>query len=116
MEHWVRDLGRHWPFGAAPYGQIGKYCKPLMPRYPFSQVEIHWIHFCAAAKKEVAESPEKARYWTPAKFAEYFLTWAPPTRSPVFTAYKPVSKLVREEVGGRWRVIQVPIEDPRPPA
>ena len=113
---WVHELGRHWPFGIPPWGQIGRYGKPLVAQYPFSQVEIHFIHFCAAAKREVDQDPEKRKYWTLARFSEFFLTWGPPARSPVFTAYKPVSKVVREEVGGRWRLVRVPIEDPRPEA
>src|SRR5882724_3194272 len=115
-DHWVIELGADWPWGIAPYGQIGKHLKPLIAKYPFTQVQIHWKHFCAAAKKEVALDPEKARYWTPAKFAQYFETWAPPTRSPIFTPNQPVSKTVMETVSQRTRLIQVPVDDPRPAA
>lgn len=113
---WVQELGADWPFGLPPYGQIGKHLKPLIVKYPFTQVQIHWKHFCQAAKKEVALEPEKARYWTPAKFAQFFETFAPPSHSPIFTPYQAVSKTVVETIGQRTRLIQVDINDPRPAA
>ena len=110
----MQELGAHWPFGVPPYGQIGRYCKPLIAQYPFTQVEIHFIHFCQAAQKEVDAEPEKRVYWTLARFAQYFQTWAPPSRSPVFTPYQPVSKAVAVQDGQRVRLEQVSLTDPRP--
>src|ERR1700704_3726842 len=86
-DHWVRELATDWPFGLAPYGQIGRHVKPLIAQHPFSQVQIHWKHFCQAAQREVASNPEKRIYWTPAKFAQFFTTWAGPTQSVVRVPY-----------------------------
>ena len=110
---WVIELGKDWLRaygGTVPWTQIGVHCKRLVKEYPFSQVQIHFRHYLAAHHNG------KAVYASPARFAQTFNEWGPPTRSPVFTAYKPVSKVVREEVGGRWRLIHVPIDDPRPEA
>ncbi len=107
---WVHELGADWHTayrGEPPYGAIGKFLKPLVETLPFSQVQIEWRHF-------LAQTP--ARFVSIPKFVATHGSYGPPTRSPVFTAYKPVSKTVREEVNGRWRLVQVPIEDPRPEA
>jgi len=49
-------------------------------------------------------------------FAQSWIAWAPPADGPVFTPYHPVSKTVAVQDGKRERLIQVPVDDPRPAA
>jgi hypothetical protein len=49
-------------------------------------------------------------------FAETWAAWVPAQRAVTVTPYQPVSKTVSEEVNGRLRLIQVPLDDPRPAA
>src|SRR5436189_5689095 len=51
VKTWVQTLGAEWEAaygGVAPYKQLGRYCKPLLAKYPFSQVQIHLRHYLAA--------------------------------------------------------------------
>ena len=111
METWVQTLGAEWEAaygGVAPYKQLGRYCKPLLAKYPFSQVQIHLRHYLAA------HHDREARFSSPARFAQTFLEWGPSIQNAVWLPYQPVSKTVVETVGQRSRLIQVDISDPRP--
>ena len=104
-ENWVTILGADWRQaydGEPPWGQIGKHLKPLMEK-PFSEVQIHWRHY-------LKETP--ARFASPARFAATFGAWAPPSRSPIVMPR--TTKYVEIRENGRARMIEVPLNDPRP--
>lgn len=71
---WCRAYG-----GLASIPQIGRFCKPLLEKYPFSQVQVHWLHY-------LRETPGK--FASPSRFSLTFGTWAPPTHSVVRVPYQ----------------------------
>lgn len=66
---WPRVLGRAWRDtygGEAPYGQIGRACKPLVTHHGLPVVEARWRSYLRATE---------ARYASPTRFAQTFGAW-----------------------------------------
>lgn len=83
--HWVRELAKDWVAaygGTVPWKQICGHCKQLVDAYPFSQVQIHFRHYLAAHQNG------RSDFASPAKFAQTFASWAPPSRSAISLPYQ----------------------------
>ena len=89
--------------GPAPIPQMAKLLRPLLETMPFSELQIEWRHFLAQTPAQFVSIP---------KFVATHGSYAPVTRSVVFTPR--TTKVVEIRENGRARMIEVPLDDPRP--
>ncbi len=109
---WVEALCEEWSRayqGTPPRARIAKHIEPLIDLYGPARVQANWRNYLAATDAKRA---------SPAWFAEQFGAWETPQGShPPMPAKPPATKMVAEVTpSGRQHLVEVPIDDPRPPA
>jgi hypothetical protein len=111
----VHALGDEWKalIGGVPsYPRLAKMQKIVLTTYPdmtHEELRYGWRNYL------LAHQNGRAIYASPEGYARTLKQWSGPKR-PIHLPYQPVSKSVVETVGQRTRLIQVPLDDPRPPA